>query len=78
MISWNYHAILATNPLGYFLHHHFLTSSVNSNHMPNATGKKKYSTGILLELIAVVRPGIYKKMKMTTSANRIAGKSARF
>jgi hypothetical protein len=46
--------------------------------MPNATGKKKYSTGILLELIAVVRPGIYKNMNMTTSANRIAGKSARF
>jgi hypothetical protein len=46
--------------------------------MPNATGKKKYSTGILLELIAVARPGIYNNTKMTTSANRIAGKRARF
>lgn len=73
-----YHAILATIPLGHLLHHHFLTSSVNNNQSPNATGKKKYSTGILLELIALSRPGIYKKMKMTTSAKRIAGNRARF
>ena len=73
-----YQAILANKPLGYFLHHHFRTSSVNSNHNPKATGKKKYSTGILLELIAVFRPGIYRKMKMTTSAKRMAGKRARF
>jgi hypothetical protein len=74
----HYQAILATSPLGYFLHHHFLTSSVNNNQSPNATGKKKYSTGILLELIAVFRPGIYRKMKITTNAKRIAGKRARF
>jgi hypothetical protein len=69
---------LATIPLGYFLHHHFRTSSVNKSHKPKATGKKKYSAGILLELIVVFKPGIYRKMNMTTKANRTAGKSAKF
>jgi hypothetical protein len=64
--------------LGYFLHHHFRVSSANNNQSPKAAGKKKYSTGILLELIDVVRPGIYRKMKMTTNAKRMAGKRARF
>jgi hypothetical protein len=73
-----YQAIFATHPLGYLLHHHFLASSVNNSHNPNATGKKKYSTGILLELMAVFRPGIYRKIKITTNAKRMAGKRARF
>lgn len=73
-----YQASLASIPLGHLLHHHFLTSSVNNNQSPKATGKKKYSTGIWLELIVLCRPGIYKKMKMTTSAKRMAGNKARF
>ena len=53
-----YQANQATQPFGYFLAHHFLASSHSKIHNPKATGKKKYSTGILLELIAVVNPGM--------------------
>jgi len=77
IIQKTYHAIFAIRHSGYLLTQYFLTSSVKSIHKPNATGKK-YSTGILDELMAVVRPGIYKNMKITINANRIARNNHKF
>ena len=74
----NYQAIFATKLFGYFLTKYFRVSSVNKSQIPKAIGKKKYSTGIDDERIATSMPGIYKKIKMTTTENRMAGKSHRF
>jgi hypothetical protein len=41
-------------------------------------GRKKYSTGIGEDFIAVFKPGIYKKTKIIAKANRMAGKRSRF
>lgn len=53
-----YQAILANQPSGHFLTQNFLASSVKSIHIPKANGKKKYSTGIGLLLIADANPGM--------------------
>lgn len=53
-----YQATLANHPSGHFLTYNFLTSSVKSIHIPKHNGKKKYSAGIGLLLIADVNPGM--------------------
>ncbi len=73
-----YHAILAKTPFGYFLTHHFLPSSINKSHAPNASGKKKNSTGTGLAPIARASPGMYRNTKITHSAKAMAGNSQRF
>jgi hypothetical protein len=73
-----YHASQAILPWGYFLTHHFLSSSANRSQKPKAMGRKKYSTGMGDALIAVFKPGIYKKTKIIAKANRIAGNRSRF
>jgi hypothetical protein len=78
MFDCLYHASQAIRPFGYFLTHHFLSSSANRSQRPKAMGRKKYSTGMGDELIAVFKPGIYKKTKIIANANRMAGNRSRF